>query len=317
MFSAQRSSFLAALVTGAFALGACSLGLSPRAERTSNVDEQPGKVDQESTQKAQAVAPRRDIDGIDTADLDERGKQAVWELVSTMYAPCKEQAVTVAECVEQARPCSACKPMANLLAEQIRRGVPKTNAAAAATVRFGPDDVIKVDERDSPAVGPESAPVRIVVFSDFQCPACRATIPVLEAAQKKHDASVRLVHKFFPLDKHPRAKDCAFAAVAAMNQGKFWEMERLLFDNQMSVTDEDLRSFAKSLSLDLDRFDSDRKSAATAAIVERDIADGVATKLHHTPWVLINGRVFDTAYFKYDRDLDEWIDTEAQLAKKR
>jgi len=307
---------IAALVPFVALLTACSWGLSPRSDHeTSESDLAPQADPAVALREGVAVStPPRELAGVDTSKLEDRERKEWWDLVSTLYAPCKEEAVPVAQCVEEKRGCAACTPMAQLLADQIHAGTAKSNAKAAAAARFSPDLVLDVPLRDSPSKGPENAPVTIVVFSDFQCPACRATVPVLETEAAAHSMEVKLVHKFYPLPKHPRARDAAYAAIAARKQGKYWEMEKLLFDNQESASDQDFDGFAAKLGLDLNRFHADRASSETKAIVDRDVADGEKAGLAYTPFVLINGRLFDVAYFKYDKDLDPWIVTEVKLA---
>lgn len=303
---------LAALLT--LGSAACSLGLSPRPERV-EVGEGPKSTD------ATVVIPRssdppRDLPGVDTSDLAEERKQAFWDVANRLYAPCSNHAVTLVQCLEQKRDCDACNPAATLLADQVRRGVAKAQAASAVNARFSADSVKKVEIGSSPTKGPENAPVTIVVFSDFQCPACKATLPVLEEALKENPGAVRLVHKYYPLDKHTRARPAAYAAVAAMKQGKYWDMEKILFANQEALSDEDLTRYAEKLGLDPVKFNQDLRSDATREVVDRDVHLGEEVGVRYTPFVLINGRVFDTTYFKYDRDLDAWIKTEAALAKK-
>jgi protein-disulfide isomerase len=205
--------------------------------------------------------------------------------------------------------------MTQLVADQIGRGIPKSNAKAAALIRFGADTVKPLPLRDSPAKGAANAPVTIVVFSDFECPACQAAVPLLEEAQDARPNDVRLVHKFYPLPKHLRAKDAAYAAIAAMKQGKYWQMEELLFENQEALSDQDLERYAAELKLDIERFRKDKAAPETKAMVERDVQDGEDAGLRYTPFIFINGRLFDSDHFRLDRDLDKWIQTEVELAK--
>ena len=304
---------LAALLV--FASTACSLGLSPRPDR---VDIGKGGASSDATTITipRSTDPPRELPGVDTSDLAAERKQAFWDVANRLYAPCSDQAVTLVQCLEQQRPCGACTPAATLLADQVRRGVAKAQAASAVNARFAADAVKKVDVGKSPTKGPENAPVTIVVFSDFQCPACKATLPVFEEAMKANPGQVRLVHKFYPLEKHTRARQAAYAAVAAMKQGKYWDMEKILFANQEALSDEDLTRYAEKLGLDAVKFNQDLRSDATKELVDVDVFLGEEVGVRYTPFVLINGRVFDTTYFKYDRDLDEWIKTEAALAKK-
>ncbi len=280
----------------ALALAGCGLGLSSR-----------GEVEQPA---ARRPAPP----GVDLSKLTEqRQHDEFWEVAGALLAPCPDQAVPLTQCVSEARPCAACTPMTQLVADQVARGAPKANAKAAASLRFGPDSVKDVPVRDSPAKGPADARVTIVAFSDFECPACRAALPLLSAAQAAHPKDVRLVHKFYPLPKHTYAKDAAYAAIAAMRQGKYWAMEELLFDNQDALTPKDLEGYATELGLDLARFRADVAAPETKAMVERDVADAEAAGLKYTPFIFVNGRHFDPTLFRIDKDLDTWIKAELAL----
>lgn len=313
----MRAYSLAASGLIASLFAACGWGLSSRPggppDRTSDgpFTEAPIAL----SQGAPSKAPPRDLPGVNTGGLEGREKQDWWELVTSLYAPCSDAAVPVAQCIEEKRACAPCTPMAQLLADQIRAGTAKANAKAAVAARFSPDLVKDVQVGDAPSRGPANAPVTIVVFSDFQCPACKSALPMLETVAAAHSREVRLAHKFYPLPKHTRSKDAAYAAIGAHKQGKYWQMEKIIFEHQETLSDQDLAGFATTLGLDLPRWHADRTAPETKAWVERDVRDGETAGLTHTPFVLINGRLFDPAYFRYDRDLDPWVVTEVQLVR--
>src|SRR5690606_14908791 len=91
-----------------------------------------------------------------------------------------------------------------------------------------------------PAIGPSSAPVTIVEFSDFQCPFCSRAQPTLLELQKRYPSDVRIVFRHLPLDFHNQAFDAAVAAEAAHEQGRFDTYHRLLFENQKALSRKDL-----------------------------------------------------------------------------
>lgn len=311
-----RLNALAAWLFMSFMLG-CSVGLSPRPESNDTTAGSPSNQAGAASAIPTSADPPRELAGVEMSDLRAERRQAFWDVANRLYAPCKEHAVTLVQCIEDKRDCNACVPAANLLAEQVRRGVAKAHAAAAVNARFGPDTVRPVELGTSPTKGPENAPVTIVVFSDFQCPACKATLPLLEETLQKHPGDVRLVHKFYPLPKHLRARPAAYAAIAALKQGKYWDMERVLFANQEALSDDDLFRYAEKVGLDVAKFRQDFAAVATQELVDRDVQAGEKVGVTHTPFVLINGRAFDPTYFKYDRDFDAWVEMEAALAKSK
>ena len=83
--------------------------------------------------------------------------------------------------------------------------------------------------------GPETAPITIVEFSDFQCPFCARVEPTLKQIQDTYKDNVRIVWKHLPLSIHKEAAGAALAAEAAAKQGKFWEFHDVLFANQKKL----------------------------------------------------------------------------------
>ena len=102
--------------------------------------------------------------------------------------------------------------------------------------------------------GPADAPL-VIVYADFECPYCAA------AELKLKRARLRIAFRHFPVrSSHPRAWPAAGAAEAAALQGRFWEMHDLLFADQGRLEDPHLWARARTLGLDLERFDADRRS---------------------------------------------------------
>jgi len=116
----------------------------------------------------------------------------------------------------------------------------------------------------------------VVVYGDYECPYCAAELAAL--------GDVTLVFRHFPVvSKHPRSRRLAAAAEAASLQGRFWEMHDSLFADQGHLDDPHLWERARVLGLDLERFDSDRRSDAVAARVERDFRAAIAAGVMKTP----------------------------------
>ena len=87
-------------------------------------------------------------------------------------------------------------------------------------------------------------------------------------------------------------------------------MAHLLFEHQDDQGESRCEGYAKQLGLDLERFRADLRSDQTTRALSRDRADAERAGLAATPFVLIDGREFDTTYFQLGPDLDEWIRTE-------
>jgi len=128
--------------------------------------------------------------------------------------------------------------------------------------------------------GPAGA-VAVVVYGDFECPYCGALAGKLDGVR------VRVAFRHFPVrSSHPRAWAAASAAEAAAAQGRFWEMHDLLFSDQGRLEDPHLWSRARNLGLDLERFDSDRRSPAVQERIRRDFEAGVRGGIVTTPTLI-------------------------------
>jgi protein-disulfide isomerase len=145
------------------------------------------------------------------------------------------------------------------------------------------------------AKGSASAAVTLEEFSDFQCPACGNLEPGLRRVVKDYGDRVRFVFRNFPLSGHKYAFLAARAAEAAGQQGKFWEMHDMLYDNQAEWSDSmeprvQFDSYATRLGLDVQRFKSDMERPDLAERVKADYARGISLNVKGTPTVFLNGR---------------------------
>jgi protein-disulfide isomerase len=254
------------------------------------------------------------LKGIDTSALTAR-ERADWSgAVSELLSPCADQPVSIEQCVNESRACSACAPAARYLVEQVRRGRTRAQVDAAYRARFGADQVRTIDIGDSPSKGAPNAPVVIVEFADFECPACADKRPLLDQLVEEHAGKLRLVFKNFPLAMHQNAEKAARAAVAAHRQGKFWQLHPLLFDNQTDLSPGSVEKLAQKAGLDMARFRQDRDSEATADAVQRDRKQGEALAIDSTPSLFINGRKFPGSA-DFDQDLKDWLVLEIELTR--
>ncbi len=144
----------------------------------------------------------------------------------------------------------------------------------------------------NPVKGPlkeEDAVITIVEYTDFECPYCVRASRTMEELLKKYPENIRLVFKNKPLEMHENAMPAAKAALAAGNQGKFWEYHDRLFDASPKLGQDQLVEIAKDLKLDMERFNRDLISEEIEAQVALDIADAEALGFKGTPSFLING----------------------------
>lgn len=160
---------------------------------------------------------------------------------------------------------------------------------------------IEIDVTGDPMVGPYRAPVTIIEFSDYECPACRRMHQIIEAVLEEYKGSVRLFHKNFPLDSscnpempwamHPRACDAAFAAECAFKMGKFEDYSKWLWTAEdLSVPA--LVKRAGEEGLDPGEFEQCMSSDEIRRAVLEDIEAGTAVEVTATPTFIVNGYKF-------------------------
>lgn len=159
----------------------------------------------------------------------------------------------------------------------------------------GSGHIIKLAVEDTdPSIGDAKAPVTIITFEDFECPFCRRfsqqTLPSIMEQYVK-SGKVRIVWKDFPLSIHSHARQAHEAARCAWEQNKFWDYHDLLFNNQGSLTTDDLNKYAKSLGLNENQFSSCFNSSKYTSIINQKIDEGTSVGVSGTPSFLINGRL--------------------------
>ena len=232
----------------------------------------------------------RSLPQVDTSVLDDFG-EGIWiDMVNELLSPCGEP-VSVARCVAESRKCKQCVPAARYVVRLVDDGYSRDEIRDIYRIRYGDDTKIgKLSAHDSPLRGSPMAQVTIFEFSDFQCPHCKMASPQLKKIVEESNGKVKLIFKQYPLPGHPKARECAKAAIAAHKQGKFWEMHDLLFDNQDRLQSANLEEYAKKLGLDLKRFRADLASKETAAKIEADIAEGREAGVDSTPSIYVNDR---------------------------
>jgi protein-disulfide isomerase len=144
--------------------------------------------------------------------------------------------------------------------------------------------------------GNKESKVVLIEYSDFQCPACAFYHPIVQSILKEFGDRIQFVYRHFPLKSlHANAQRAAFAAEAAGKQGKFWEMQSLLFERQGDWKESNdiktiFESYASSLSLDIEKFRSDFSSDAVEEKVDRDAESAIALDVNSTPTFFLNGQ---------------------------
>ena len=284
---------ITAVILGAFALDGSMCGKST---------EDPSK------DKATPDTPAVMLEGIDTASLTQREKKEWSSYVSEFISPCPSVPVPIAQCVKDKRECDRCAPAARYIMKGVKDGMSREQIEKAYKNRFDADKVKTVPLDGSPTKGPEAAAITIVEFADFQCPHCGEFAPVIDKLVESRKADTRFAYKFYVLGKFPNSENAARAAVAAMKQGKFWEMHRAIFANQQKLDQQGLDGLAKEVGLDVARMHADMQSPETAERIAKDRKLGEDLKIEGTPTIFINGRQFDG-----HQDMNDWLNQEIAM----
>ena len=142
---------------------------------------------------------------------------------------------------------------------------------------------------NAPVTGSADRKIVLIEFSDFQCPFCAQAHETVNAFVEKYGDRVTLTYKHLPLEQiHPEAKPAALASWAAQQQGKFWEYHDALFERQENLGEELYVELAQNLSLDLEKFNRDRKSEAAQAAVDADVELATHLGITGTPFFFLN-----------------------------
>jgi protein-disulfide isomerase len=161
--------------------------------------------------------------------------------------------------------------------------------------RADPDAVVPVPLGASPRLGPDDAPVTIVVFGDFECGYCVRGNTTMEALRERYGSRLRLVYKHSPLAFHSHAFVAARASVAAQAQGKFWAFHDALYARRAKFDDDEIQTIAKEVGLDMKKFRKAMESLELDRAIEQDLSLAMSLGVSGTPAYFVNGRAVSGA----------------------
>jgi protein-disulfide isomerase len=191
---------------------------------------------------------------------------------------------------------------------------PTTNAGAATSTN--PTTSSRSPQPGAPnpyTRGATTAKVTLEEFSDFQCPACGGLEPGLRRVINDYSDRVRFTFRHFPLQMHKYAFIAARAAEAAGQQGKFWEMHDMIYDNQKEWSEAmeprvQFDAYATRLGLDVQRFKADMGRQDLADRITADLMRGNSVGVKGTPTLYLNGRELVPGKLATEDDLRREID---------
>jgi protein-disulfide isomerase len=174
----------------------------------------------------------------------------------------------------------------------------------------------KTLELTSRTKGNARADVKVVEFTDFQCPACAKAAEIVDEIMKKYPNKIYFEHKYYPLPMHSFAKRASIYAECAAEQGKFWPFHDVLFRSQsswakMTAVDEYFSQLAVSLGIDGVRLSVCINNPLVLAKVERDAAEAKKLAVSSTPTFFVNGKmVVGSANFK--KEIETMLGSDAK-----
>lgn len=205
--------------------------------------------------------------------------------------------------LDEARPVLYQELYQRALADRYATFVREVRTAAKLDLTLPYPELPRIDvqlESDDPVLGDADAPVTVVQFAEYQCYYCNKVNPTIKRLVEAYPGRVRVVFKDFPLTGHTRAIPAAVAAHCAGEQENFWEMSDVLLGNQQALEDDDFKSYAAALSLDVGKFEKCRNSGRYEPSILADLRAGRDAGVEATPTFFVNGLVLSGAQ-PYDR----------------
>ena len=165
--------------------------------------------------------------------------------------------------------------------------------------------VIDVGTGGRPVLGPATAPITIIEFSDYECPFCKRAEPAMEQVLSTYKDKVKFVYRHYPLPFHQQARPASEAALCANAQGKFWEYHKKVMASA-SLTEDTLKQIGKDVGVDAAKFDTCLKNKEFTKDIDKDLEDGQAVGVNGTPAFFINGRMLSGAqpFEKFKETID-------------
>ena len=142
--------------------------------------------------------------------------------------------------------------------------------------------------------GEATAPVELVLFGDYESNETRQLNEILNDVMENFEGKVKLIFRHFPMTQvHQRAHKAAEAAIAAGQEGKFWEMHQLLMDRPHSLGITSLKSHAREVGVVNKKFLEQLMNSDFGWNVQDDLRAGIELGIREIPVLLINGKIMD------------------------
>lgn len=142
-------------------------------------------------------------------------------------------------------------------------------------------------------VGDKSAPVKLVMFGDYESEPCAKANEVVNQLMEKYEGKLQFNFRHFPLTRiHQRAHKAAEASIGAAQEGKFWEMHNLLYAKRRQLGTISLKGYAKDSGVTDKNFLTKLVDSVYGWSVRTDLLEGVKKGVKDIPYFFINGEVY-------------------------
>ena len=195
-----------------------------------------------------------------------------------------------------------------IVAEKAKVAAPSDRGRQQNRQEEDPDKRYNVEIGKSYVKGKANAPVTIFEFSEFQCPFCSRGFATMNKIAEEYGDKVRFVFKSKLLPSHSKAPLAHNAALAAGDQGKFWEMHDKIFANQKEISRDKYLEWAKEIGLDIGKFTADMDNADKyKAFLDAEAKDADQVGVRGTPTFVVNGQKVRGAqpFEKFKEIIDE------------
>lgn len=230
----------------------------------------------------------------DAEGLSGETKQTVIESFKNIncYAGCPD---TVYNCLIDEPQNKSVKRLANFIIRRAKahRSVEEIKSdVKERAVSLYPPKTHKIDITGKQVSGSKDAAITVVAFADGECPYCRIASPALRKISQQKQGLIAYYFKQFPLKSHKHGLDCAKSLVAAEMQNKLWQLHDIIYKNVEHLTNDDLKKYAATIGLNMEKYEKDRNSDKVLDIIRKDKSDGVALNVVGTPGIFINGKFY-------------------------
>ena len=250
---------------------------------------------------AQGPVDTTPLAGIDVGKLEADRQKLFYTLVGSLKSPCGK-AHSLRTSFKDDTACKRAPFAVRYVLSLVEDEATETQIREEFDKKYKPtgSQDLKFDVSKAPHEGPEDAPIRLVEFYDYGCPHCAAFKPMLEQVMKDEQGKAVEYFMMFPLEKHENSKSAA--------QGRFKEMHDALFAHAPEQNHEQVTDMAKSIGLDMAKFEAVYSDPATLAHVLSDLAQGERAGVDSTPTMFFNGRKYEGPM--HPKYIEMWIEEE-------